>query len=237
MDTKSNSIPTHVAIVMDGNGRWAQNRHMPRSMGHARGASIVRGLVEHCSHLGIKYLTLFAFSTENWRRPRDEVSTIMELFIKYLEKELNNLSQSGVRFKLIGDISLFDKLLQEKIIHAVNSTSHNTKIVLTLAANYGGRWDVVNAFQSWVRDNPSLDFSLLSQETLQKYLSTSDIPDPDLLIRTGGEQRISNFLLWQIAYSELYFTEVLWPEFDKKQLEIAISWFKSRQRRFGSVSG
>jgi len=237
VDTKSNSIPTHVAIVMDGNGRWAQNRHMPRSMGHAKGSSIVRGLVEHCSHLGIKYLTLFAFSTENWSRPRDEVSTIMELFIKYLEKELKNLANSGVCFKVIGDISLFDKELQEKINDAVELTSRNKKIVLTLAANYGGRWDIVKALQSWLKENPSSDVSLLSQETLQKYLSTSDIPDPDLLIRTGGEQRISNFLLWQIAYSELYFTEVLWPEFDKEQLEIAISWFKSRQRRFGSVSG
>jgi undecaprenyl diphosphate synthase len=220
---------------MDGNGRWSQNRHMPRSLGHAKGSSIVRGLVEHCSHLGIKYLTLFAFSTENWSRPKDEVSTIMELFIKYLEKELKNLSQSGVRFKVIGDISLFDKLLQEKIIYAVNSTSQNTKIVLSLAANYGGRWDVVNAFQSWLQDNPSSDVSSLSEQQLQRHLSTFDLPDPDLLIRTGGEQRISNFLLWQIAYSELYFTEVLWPEFDNKQLEIAISWYKSRQRRFGKV--
>jgi len=221
---------------MDGNGRWAQNRHMLRSMGHAKGASIVRGLVEYCSQLGIQYLTLFAFSTENWKRPKDEVSTIMELFIKYLEKELKNLSQSGVRFKVIGDISLFDKLLQEKIIHAVNSTSQNTKIVLTLAANYGGRWDIVNAFQRWLQDNPSSDVSSLSEQQLQRYLSTFDLPDPDLLIRTGGEQRISNFLLWQIAYSELYFTEVLWPEFDNNQLEIAISWYKSRQRRFGKVA-
>jgi undecaprenyl diphosphate synthase len=221
---------------MDGNGRWAQNRHMPRSMGHAKGASIVRGLVEHSSKLGIQYLTLFAFSTENWNRPKDEVSTIMELFIKYLEKELKNLSQSGVRFKVIGDISLFDKLLQEKIIYAVNSTSQNTKIVLTLAANYGGRWDIVNAFQRWLQDNPSSDVSSLSEQQLQRYLSTFDLPDPDLLIRTGGEQRISNFLLWQIAYSELYFTEVLWPEFDNNQLEIAISWYKSRQRRFGKVA-
>jgi undecaprenyl diphosphate synthase len=221
---------------MDGNGRWAQNRHMLRSMGHAKGASIVRGLVEYCSQLGIQYLTLFAFSTENWKRPKDEVSTIMELFIKYLEKELKNLSHSGVRFKVIGDISLFDKLLQEKIIHAVNSTSQNTKIVLTLAANYGGRWDVVNAFQRWLQDNPSSDVSSFSEQQLQRYLSTFDLPDPDLLIRTGGEQRISNFLLWQIAYSELYFTEVLWPEFDNNQLEIAISWYKSRQRRFGKVA-
>ena len=220
---------------MDGNGRWAQNHHMPRSMGHAKGASIVRGLVEHCTKLGIQYLTLFAFSTENWNRPKDEVSTIMELFIKYLEKELKNLSKSGVRLKVIGDISSFDKVLQERIIYAVSSTSQNTKIVLTIAANYGGRWDVICAFQNLLKNNPSLDAGLLSQEQVQKYLSTYEIPDPDLLIRTGGEQRISNFLLWQIAYSELYFTEILWPEFNNEQLDIAISWFKLRKRRFGII--
>jgi len=220
---------------MDGNGRWAQNHHMLRSMGHAKGASIVRGLVEHCTKLGIQYLTLFAFSTENWNRPRDEVSTIMELFIKYLEKELKNLSKSGVRFKVIGDISSFDKVLQERIIYAVSSTSQNTKIVLTIAANYGGRWDVINAFQRWLQNNSSSDASLLSQEQIQKYLSTYELPDPDLLIRTGGEQRISNFLLWQIAYSELYFTDTLWPDFNNEQLDIAISWFKLRKRRFGII--
>ena len=220
---------------MDGNGRWAQNRHMPRGIGHAKGASIVRGLVEHCAQLGIKYLTVFAFSTENWNRPKDEVSTIMELFLKYLEKELKSLAQSGVRFKVIGDISFFDIELQKSITRAVDSTSGNTKIVLTVAANYGGRWDIVNAFQEWYKDNLSTDINLFSLEQLQKYLSTSDLPDPDLLIRTGGEQRISNFLLWQIAYSELYFTETLWPEFDNKQLDLAISSYKSRQRRFGNV--
>ena len=220
---------------MDGNGRWAQSRHMPRGIGHAKGASIVRGLVEHCAQLGIKYLTLFAFSTENWNRPHDEVSTIMELFIKYLEKELTNLTERGVRLKVIGDISSFDKELQERITNAVRSTSQNTKIVLTLATNYGGRWDVVNAFLKWSEDNPSSKLATLSQEQLQKYLSTSDIPDPDLLIRTGGEQRISNFLLWQIAYTELYFTQVLWPEFDNNQIDLAIAWYKSRERRFGNV--
>ena len=220
---------------MDGNGRWAENRNMPRSMGHAKGASIVSGLVKHCSQIGIKYLTLFAFSTENWNRPHDEVSTIMELFIKYLEKELKNLKERGVRLKVIGDISSFNKELQERITNAVRSTSQNTKIVLTLATNYGGRWDVVNAFLKWSEDNPSSKLATLSQEQLQKYLSTSDIPDPDLLIRTGGEQRISNFLLWQIAYTELYFTQVLWPEFDNNQIDLAIAWYKSRERRFGNV--
>jgi undecaprenyl diphosphate synthase len=222
---------------MDGNGRWAQNRHLPRSIGHATGASVVSGLVEHCCLLGIKYLTLFAFSTENWSRPKDEISNIMELFIIYLEKELINLARNDVCFKIIGDISLFDKKLQEKINHAVKLTSQNKKIILTIAVNYGGRWDIIKAFNEWVKDNSLLDISLLSEEILQKYLSTSYIPDPDLLIRTGGEQRISNFLLWQIAYSELYFSEVLWPDFDNAQLDIAITWFKSRQRRFGSISG
>ena len=235
MDNHNTKIPTHIAIVMDGNGRWAQNRYMPRSAGHAMGASIVRGLVEHCAKLGIQYLTLFAFSTENWNRPKDEVSTIMELFIKYLEKELKTLTQSGVRFQVIGDVTLLDKKLQERIVYAVNSTSRNSKIVLTVAANYGGRWDIVKAVQSWLQDNPSSDVNLLSYEQLAKYLSTSNMPDPDLLIRTGGEQRISNFLLWQIAYSEIYFTESLWPDFDYKQLDLAILWYKSRHRRFGNV--
>jgi len=204
-------------------------------MGHAMGASIVHGLVEHCALLGVKYLTLFAFSTENWNRPKKEVATIMELFIKYLEKELDGLARRGICFKVIGDISLFDEALQEKILEAVNSTSRNTKIVLTLAVNYWGQWDIIQAFQNWVRDNSSTDVSLFSQDQFEKYLSNSDLPDPDLFIRTGGEQRISNFLLWQLAYSELYFTKVLWPEFDNEQLELAISWYKSRQRRFGSL--
>ena len=220
---------------MDGNGRWAQSQLLPRSMGHVMGASIVRGLVEHCVQLGIKYLTLFAFSTENWNRPHDEVSTIMELFLKYLEKELMNFTKSGVRLKIIGDISNFDKVLQERITNAVHSTSKNNKIVLTLAVNYGGRWDIIESFCRWHEHNPSSDVKTFSQEHLQKYLSTSDIPDPDLLIRTGGEQRISNFLLWQIAYTEIYFSKVLWPEFDNNHIDLAIAWYKSRHRRFGNV--
>jgi undecaprenyl diphosphate synthase len=229
------SIPHHIAIIMDGNGRWAQKRHMPRTVGHAKGAAGVRELVEFCAHKGVKYLTLFAFSTENWSRPEEEVSTLMGLFLQYLEKELKNLSQAGVRLQVIGDVTGFAQELQDSIAEAVKATSGNDGIVLTVAANYGGQWDILQAVQHWQAEHPEADARNITQENLAKYLSTAHMPDPDLLIRTGGEQRISNFLLWQVAYAELYFTEVLWPEFDIKQLAMALDWFLTRQRRFGQV--
>jgi len=220
---------------MDGNGRWAQKRHMPRTVGHAKGAAGVRALVEFCAHKGVKYLTLFAFSTENWSRPEEEVSTLMGLFLQYLEKELKNLAQAGVRLQVIGDVTGFAQELQDRIVEAVKATAVNDGIVLTVAANYGGQWDIVQAVQRWQAEHPQADARDITQEQLANYLSTADMPDPDLLIRTGGEQRISNFLLWQVAYAELYFTEVLWPEFDTDQLALALDWYRTRQRRFGRV--
>ena len=218
---------------MDGNGRWAQKRHLPRSVGHAKGAAGVRSLVEHCAKLGVKYLTLFAFSTENWQRPADEVSTLMGLFVQYLEKELDALAAAGVRLKVIGDVAGFALDLQNRILAAEKATRCNQGITLVVAANYGGRWDLVRAVRAWQAENPSADASDLTQDQLALHLSTAGMPDVDLLIRTGGEQRVSNFLLWQVAYSELYFTDTLWPDFDEVQLEKAITWYSQRQRRFG----
>jgi undecaprenyl diphosphate synthase len=220
---------------MDGNGRWAQKRHMPRTVGHARGAAGVKALVEQCAKLGVKYLTLFAFSTENWSRPADEVSTLMGLFVQYLEKEMGALAAAGVRLKVIGDVAGFAPELQTRIHAAEKATLHNQSITLVVAANYGGQWDVVQAVKNWQLANPSVNASQLSQAQLTQHLSTAGMPDVDLLIRTGGEQRISNFLLWQAAYAELYFTETLWPEFDEVQLNQALHWYKMRDRRFGNV--
>jgi undecaprenyl diphosphate synthase len=231
------TIPQHIAIIMDGNGRWAQKRHMPRTVGHAKGAAGVRDLVEFCAHKGVKYLTLFAFSTENWNRPEEEVSTLMGLFVQYLEKELKNLAQAGVRLQVIGDVKGFAQQLQDRIAEAVKTTANNDSIVLTVAANYGGQWDIVQAVQRWQAEHPQANARDITQAQLAEYLSTAQMPDPDLLIRTGGEQRISNFLLWQLAYAELYFTDVLWPEFDTNQMGLALEWYQTRQRRFGRVEG
>ena len=220
---------------MDGNGRWAQKRHMPRTVGHAKGAGGVKALVEHCAKQGVKFLTLFAFSTENWQRPADEVSTLMGLFMQYLEKESGALAAAGVKLKVIGDVAGFPEELQIRIRAAERTTLHNKAITLVVAANYGGRWDVVQAIQNWQALNPQVDANQLTQGQLANHLSTAGMPDVDLLIRTGGEHRISNFLLWQVAYAELYFTEVLWPEFDESELDKAMHWFSSRDRRFGKV--
>jgi undecaprenyl diphosphate synthase len=218
---------------MDGNGRWAQKRHMPRTVGHAKGAAGVRELVEFCAHKGVKYLTLFAFSTENWSRPEEEVSILMGLFLEYLENQLENLHEAGVCLQIIGDIEGFGKELQEQIEKAVKVTAGNQGVVLTVAANYGGRWEIIQAVQKWQRAHPKSDARHITQADLTKYLSTSHMPDPDLIIRTGGEQRISNFLLWQMAYAELYFTKEMWPDFNSAQLELAINWYQFRDRRFG----
>ena len=221
---------------MDGNGRWAQQRHMPRTVGHAKGAAVVRGLVEHCIRNQVKCLTLFAFSTENWQRPEDEVSTLMGLFVQYLEKEMKDLAAAGVRLKVIGDVAGFNPELQQRILAAEAVTANNQKLTLCVAANYGGRWDVVQAVSRWQADNQHRPIAELSEEVLADYLSTAGMSDVDLLIRTGGEQRISNFLLWQSAYAELYFTDVLWPDFDCKELDKAIQCYAQRTRRFGKTS-
>ncbi len=221
---------------MDGNGRWAKQRHMPRTVGHAKGASVVRDLVTACVNKGIQHLTLFAFSTENWKRPEEEVSTLMGLFIQYLEKEMQDMQAEGVRLNVIGDTSRFPQTLQDKIKATEQSTAHNTGIVLNVAANYGGQWDIVQAVKAWQQAHPEKPLGDLSPEVLSPFLSAADQPEPDLLIRTGGESRISNFMLWQLAYAELYFTDVLWPDFDVPQLFKALDWFAARERRFGAVS-
>ena len=229
-------MPQHVAIIMDGNGRWAKQRHMPRTVGHAKGASIVRDLVKHAADRGVSHLTLFAFSTENWGRPDDEVSTLMGLFIQYLEKEMKAMQAEGVRLRVLGDISRFPPELQERIHSAETVTVHNHTITLNVAANYGGQWDIVQAVKLWHQANPGQDLQSLEPEALAQHLSTAGMPELDLLIRTGGESRLSNFLIWQAAYAELYFTPTLWPDFDVAQFEQALQWFASRERRFGAVS-
>lgn len=222
---------------MDGNGRWAKKRFMPRTAGHVKGASIVRSLVKACVDRGIKYVTLFAFSTENWKRPEDEVSTLMSLFIQYLKKEVRDMQKEGVKLNVIGDLSQFSPELQCNIREAMAMTSDCTGITLTVAANYGGRWDIVQAVQAWQQANPSRSVGEMTEADLSAHISTStsDIPEPDLLIRTGGESRVSNFMLWQLAYSEFYFTDVLWPDFDVVEFDKALDWFGSVDRRFGNV--
>ena len=228
-------VPRHVAIIMDGNGRWAQQRHLPRTVGHTKGAAVVRPLIEECVKAGVECLTLFAFSTENWSRPPEEVSTLMGLFLQYLEKELESLASAGVRFKVIGDVSGFGLELQERIKAAQKKTAGNEKIILAVAANYGGRWDVVQSVRDWIDANPNGDSCDFTEGSLELGLSTAGLPELDLLIRTGGERRLSNFLLWQVAYAELYFTDVLWPDFNVAEFEGALKWFQERERRFGGI--
>jgi undecaprenyl diphosphate synthase len=229
-------LPQHIAIIMDGNGRWAKQRHLPRTVGHAKGAGVVRDLVKTCANLGIKYLTLYAFSTENWQRPTDEVSTLMGLFIQYLEKEMVDMRAEGVRLKVLGDISRFPPELQQRIRDAEAATTGEPVITLNVAANYGGRWDIVQAVQAWQQAHPGANASELRPDNFGQYLSTAGMPDVDLMIRTGGESRISNFLLWQAAYAELYFTDTLWPDFGVAELHKALDWFTHRDRRFGKIS-
>lgn len=230
------NVPKHVAIIMDGNGRWAEKRFMPRTAGHAKGATSVRAVVECCVQSGVKNLTLFAFSTENWRRPADEVSTLMGLFVFFLEKEMAALADAGVCLKIIGDVSAFSEELQKRIKVAETLTQNNKCITLCVAANYGGRWDMLQAVKNWALSHPKESLSALTEEKLTENLSTADLPEVDLLIRTGGEQRISNFMLWQIAYAELYFTKTLWPDFGVNEFKSAIEHYEKRDRRYGGVS-
>jgi undecaprenyl diphosphate synthase len=227
-------LPQHIAIIMDGNRRWAKQRFMPTALGHAAGAKRVREIVKACTDIGIPHLSVFAFSTENWKRPADEVTGLMGLFMTYLQKEVDSMNANGVRLKIVGDISRFDDKLQALIASSQAQTAGNTKITLTVAANYGGRWDMVQAAKAWQQANPGQDLHSLTEEALAPYLSTAYAPEVDLLIRTGGESRISNFMLWQSAYAEMFFTNDLWPEFNPKRLKEAIAWFAQRDRRFGS---
>jgi undecaprenyl diphosphate synthase len=229
-----NPLPQHIAIIMDGNRRWAKNRFLPTSLGHAAGAKQVREIVKACAEMGVPYLSLFAFSTENWKRPEDEVSSLMGLFMSYLQKEVDNMNGNGVRLKVAGDTSRFAPALQELIAKAERETASNTRITLTVCANYGGRWDMVQAVKAWQKAHPDQSLQSLSEEGLSAYLSTDGAPEVDLLIRTGGESRVSNFMLWQAAYAELFFTDDLWPDFSKKRLQQAVEWFAGRDRRFGS---
>jgi len=228
-------VPRHVAIIMDGNGRWAKRRFLPRIAGHRKGVEAVRNIVRACTDRGVKALTLFAFSSENWRRPADEVSLLMQLFVSALQQEVDRLHQNGIRFRAIGDISRFDQKLIDLIEHGQKLTAGNTSLTLTVAANYGGRWDILQAVDRLRREHGSGGASW-TEAQLTPYLSMGDLPEPDLFIRTGGEQRISNFLLWQLAYTELYFTETLWPDFDGQALDLAFDSYRQRERRFGRTS-
>ena len=221
---------------MDGNRRWAKKRLLPAAFGHASGDKRVRSVVETCLRSNIEHLSLFAFSTENWRRPADEVSVLMSLFASYLQKEVDDMEKNGVCLKVVGDKSKFSAELQDLIFRAEQQTQHNTKITLRVAANYGGRWDVVQAAQSWQRENPNASLESLTENALAPFLSTAGAPEMDLLIRTGGESRVSNFMLWQAAYAEMFFIDTLWPDFTVKQFNEALDWFSKRDRRFGSAA-
>ncbi len=228
-------MPQHVAVIMDGNGRWAKKRFLPRVAGHVKGVELVREAVRACLERGIRYLTLFAFSSENWRRPKEEVSLLMQLFVKALQQEVEKLHRNGVRLRVIGDLSQFDEKLQELVRKGEATTAGNTRLDLTIAANYGGRWDIMQAVNRMLAAQPEKRDGWLESD-LDAYLSMSYAPEPDLFIRTGGEQRISNFLLWQLAYTELYFTQTLWPDFNTEEFERAIASYQQRERRFGRTS-
>ena len=221
---------------MDGNRRWAKKRLMPAALGHAAGAKRVRGIVEACTRANIEHITIFAFSTENWRRPEDEVMMLMNLFSSYLQKEVDQMEEKGVKLLVVGDKSKFSSELQTLIHKAELQTQHNTKITLRVAANYGGRWDMIQATKAWQVANPGVSLESFNEEALVAYLSTGNAPEMDLLIRTGGESRVSNFMLWQAAYAELYFINTLWPDFTIKQFNEALEWFSKRDRRFGSAA-
>ena len=257
---QTGDVPRHIAIIMDGNGRWAKQRYMPRVAGHKRGVESVRETVKACGELGVEYLTLFAFSSENWRRPADEVSVLMQLFIRALESEVAKLHENRIRFKVVGDLSPFDPRIRDLITSGETLTANNEKLTLTVAANYGGRWDILQAAnkahqlklqqarasqaESTRNAAPVLDLpNALPMETvaiteaeLAAHLAMAYAPEPDLFIRTGGEERISNFLLWQLAYTEFYFTPELWPDFGRAGLMKAINSYRTRERRFGRTS-
>ncbi|WP_250860211.1 isoprenyl transferase [Oceanirhabdus seepicola] len=231
------TIPSHIAIIMDGNGRWAKKRGLPRTLGHKAGVEAIRGIVKECSKIGIKYLTLYAFSTENWKRPQDEVNGLMKLLVQYLKGEFEELNKNNVVINYIGNITEFPKICQEELIKAKNLTKNNTGLTLNLALNYGGRDEVLFSFKNILKDYEKGKFTLeeLNEDMISNNLYTKGIPDPELMIRTSGEERLSNFLIWQLAFSEFYFTDVLWPDFNKDDLYLALKTFEGRDRRFGGV--
>lgn len=235
-------VPQHIAVIMDGNGRWAKKRFLPRVAGHQRGLESVRAMVKQCIKYDVKFLTLFAFSSENWRRPADEVGFLMSLFLEALEREVVKLHENNVRLKLIGDRSRFEGVLVQKMAEAEELTATNTGLTLTIAVNYGGRWDIMHAVNQCLAGKLSkkaindVEVPTLSEDDITPYLSMHYAPEPDLFIRTGGETRISNFLLWQLAYTELYFTPILWPDFDDEAFAQALQSYQQRERRFGRTS-
>ena len=230
----SHEVPRHIAIIMDGNGRWAKRRLMPRVAGHRKGVEALRGVIRACAERGVSHLTVFAFSSENWRRPHEEVTLLMELFMRALENEVARLHENDIRFRVIGDLSGFSERIQALIRDAEALTLNNTRLTFTVAANYGGRWDIVQAVKRMMESGVAPD--AVTEALLAQQLSVADVPEPDLFIRTGGEQRISNFLLWQLAYTELHFTDALWPDFDAAALDTAIASYRARERRFGRTS-
>ncbi|KND56167.1 Undecaprenyl pyrophosphate synthetase [Candidatus Paraburkholderia kirkii] len=231
------AVPRHVAIIMDGNGRWATERRLPRVAGHTRGVDAVRATIESCALRGVEFVTLFAFSSENWRRPTKEVSFLMRLFVTALEREIGKLHTNGIRLRVVGDISMFNDRIRALIQRAETKTARNTRLTLTIAANYGGRWDIMQATKKLIAQ--SLETGVparVDDESFAEHLAMAYAPEPDLFIRTGGEQRISNFLLWQLAYTEFYFTDTYWPDFDAAALDRAIESYGGRERRFGRTS-
>lgn len=231
-------LPRHIAIIMDGNGRWAKKRHLPRLAGHKAGVEAVQQTVKRCVEKKVEVLTLFAFSSENWRRPQEEVSYLMQLFITALQNEASRLHEQNIQLRVIGDGARFDEKLRRQIFTVEKLTANNTGLKLLLATNYGGQWDITQAMQRIASEIEQgvLSSQSVTAELMQKYLSFADLPDPDLFIRTSGEQRISNFILWQLAYTELYFTDVLWPDFNGDELDKAFAFFAQRERRFGFTS-
>ncbi|ERP38884.1 isoprenyl transferase [Chitinivibrio alkaliphilus] len=230
---KDVSMPRHIGIIMDGNGRWAQKRNKPRPVGHRNGVRAVRRTIDYCDHLGIKYLTLYVFSAENWKRPQNEVSLLMSLFVEMMKKELKTLAQKQAKIVFLGNKDRLPESVQKTLFEAVEKTKNNTGLVLQLALSYGGRDEIVEATKQICRD--ALSPEDISEELFAHYLFQPNTPDPELIIRTGGNFRISNFLLWQAAYAELYFTETLWPDFTEKELDAALNEFHLRERRFGRV--
>lgn len=238
LESGAGPVPRHVAVIMDGNGRWAEQRALPRAAGHRAGARAVRATIEQAARRGVRALTLFAFSSENWRRPADEVSILMELFLRALEVEVGKLHENGIRLKVIGDTARFDHRIRAQIAAGELLTATNPRLTLTIAANYGGRWDIAQAARAYYRRHPEAltDGAPLDADAIAPYLALAYAPEPDLFIRTGGEQRVSNFVLWQLAYSELWFTDRLWPDFDAAALDEAIASYRTRERRYGRTS-
>ena len=231
------NIPKHIAIIMDGNGRWAKERKMPRTIGHRNGVVSVDKVVEACKELGVKFVSVYAFSTENWKRSEEEVSTLMHLIVEFANSKLKKICQNDVRVKVLGDVEGLPEFARDSLVDLMNTTENNQGLTLNLCINYGGRWELTEAVKklSLKVKNNEIDADEIDEAMISKHLTTSSMPDPELMIRTSGEQRLSNYLLWQLAYAEFYFTDVLWPDFREAELIKAISWYQHRDRRFGGV--